>query len=33
VPLEAIAPGSEAQGELFDIFRELAQGASSTPRF
>jgi hypothetical protein len=33
VPLEAIQPGSQAQGELFDIFRELAQGASSTPRF
>jgi hypothetical protein len=33
VPLEAISPGSQAQGELFDIFRELAQGASSTPRF
>jgi hypothetical protein len=32
VPLEAIAPGSQAQAELFDIFRELAQGAS-TPRF
>jgi hypothetical protein len=33
VPLDAIAPGSQAQAELFDIFRELAQGASSTPRF
>jgi hypothetical protein len=33
VPLEAIAPGSQAQSELFDIFRELAQGASSAPRF
>ena len=32
VPLAAISPGSEAQSEIFDIFRELAMGAS-TSRF
>ncbi len=32
VPLETISPSSETQGEIFDVLRELAAGAS-TARF